>query len=127
MMICKRLGRFNLIGDEKSWVVSVTLPDGRVLSTRWDEDDEPHIDRMTAIDAVEFIAERLTHWICSSQEENDDMIAWCREHPDELNDAWARDEIKKFESGIKLYQQRIEDLKEFLVVPEVQKTKPPTE
>lgn len=110
MIIAKTLGRYNFANTaEKQWCVTMYMPDGKQLSEKWDEDDEPDIDGVPPSQVLDMIEERLkSYWICTRREETLARIAAYREQADQLDDAWARRQIAS-------YERMVDALKPYLI------------
>lgn len=81
--------------NQKQFVVRVSgLPKESgltVLTENWDEDDAPSISDDTPLsEVIELISTRLeSYWISTKREPHRAVIAWCREHTEELDRIWA--------------------------------------
>ena len=107
--VAKNLGRYNFASNDKDWCVQVLMPDGKVLSETWPEDDEPDTDGIPPSEVVEMIAARLkSYWICTRREETMAKIEAARPMFEQMNDAWARAQITYL-------QRQIDSLKSYLI------------
>lgn len=103
MYITKTLGRYNFANTaEKQWCVDMRMPDGKGLSEKWPEDEEPDIDGVPPSQVLDMIEERLkSYWIATGRDEKLARIAAYREQSEQLDDAWARRQIASYERRIR--------------------------
>jgi hypothetical protein len=107
--VTKNIGRYNFASNNKDWCVQVYMPDGKVLSETWPEDDEPDTDGVPPSEVVEMIAARLrSYWISTRREETMARIEAARPMFEQMDDVWARSRI----AGL---QRQIDSLKSYLI------------
>ncbi|QTO46366.1 hypothetical protein [Burkholderia latens] len=104
--VTKNLGRYNLASNDNDWCVQVMMPDGKTISARWPEDDEPDTDGRPPSEVIELIVARLnSYWICTNRTETLARIDAARPMFDQMDDAWARRQIAQHERQIKELSQ----------------------
>jgi hypothetical protein len=103
--VSSRTGCFNLCNSsQRQFLVEVRgLPKesgATMLSETWDEDDAPGLDGSEPLSQViEIMAERLeSYWISTRRDAARKVIAWCREHAEELDRHWACTLMEQYRS-----------------------------
>jgi hypothetical protein len=111
-IVIKDLGRYNFASNEKQWNVQVLMPDGKWLSEKWNEDDEPAIEGEPPSEVIAMIEARIkSYWICTRREETLARIESFRHMFPQMDDAWARKQIESLE-------WRISSLRDYLIEEE---------
>lgn len=99
--VTKNLGRYNWASNDKQWCVQVMMPDGKVLSETWPEDEEPDTDGLPPSEVIELIVTRLnSYWICTKREETLARVEAARPMFDQMDDVWARRQISVLEGRV---------------------------
>ena len=105
LSITKNHGRYNWLSNDEQWLVVIMLPGGRQLSETFPDDEEPEISGLPPSEVVELLADRAKRYLLDTErEKKKEIVAWCREHADEIDSEWAKGQIA-------LKQKRIEALK----------------
>jgi hypothetical protein len=112
--ITKNLGAYNWANtQEKQWSVQVLMPDGKMLSEMWPEDEEPDTDGLPPSEVIELIVTRTkSYWVSTRRGETLARIEQFRPMFAQMDDAWAREQIKSLE-------RRITSLRHYLITDEV--------
>jgi hypothetical protein len=107
--VTKNLGRYNFAGTEKEWCVQVLMPDGKYISEMWPQDEEPDTDDVPPSEVIGLIEARVkSYWIYTRREEKLAQIESARPMFAQMDDVWARAQIKSL-------QRRIDGLSGYLI------------
>lgn len=107
--VTKDLGRYNFASNDKDWCVQILMPDGKVISETWPQDDEPDTDGVPPSEVIELIVARLnSYWISTRRDETLARIEAARPMFERMDDAWARVHINAL-------QRKIDSLKPYLI------------
>jgi hypothetical protein len=108
--ITKNLGRYNFASNAKDWCVQVMMPDGKVMSETWPEDQEPETEGVPPSEVIEMMVVRLkSYWLSTRREETLARVEEFRPQFPAMDAAWARAQIAMHERQIKTFSQYLID------------------
>lgn len=107
------VGRYNLLGDNKSWCLTLCTSGGNFSET-WPEDDHPEVVGMKPTEVMELLRERLKSYLYKSSRDETlaRMDAWMADG-NQYDIAWLTAAIDRHErEATKLKRERQEILDE---------------
>lgn len=110
--ISKNLGRYDLASYDKDWNLSLRTSYGNI-SAMFDEEDEPEIEGAMPSEVLDMIEERIeSYWISTSREKDRKKIKEIREHLNELDLIWAKEQLSLYQRQVEVYNSLVQEILE---------------